>query len=416
MTGKAQKLLLAWFALICAVHVFHSAKSEAQSSSNSLYLVGATEAARLDLHTGAKTVWLLPKQVGLEKEDVCSAGHVPHSCDWSASSTILDLRRKRLYFLAPMTKPGEPLSNEEDIGPFAVWILDTAKMTLLKRVDVSGPESVGTTSDLLQYSMIQSHDGKQVFVGYWPTLIIDVFDTVTFRKTSRIENKGGQPIDTSFSPGSYFLSGEKFIIGGGMNADFRTSVEDGRFRQELVDPRTQLSPYASKTLTEFLKTEVDGRKVLPAIPVSSRNGETLITVANSDSTRAAFWTVDMETGATSPPVVLNYLARAELLDSGEKFAVFQGEFTHKSGSEVRFERTGHVAIYDVTTAGLVHEFTKQDLAGEGTVLCVAQGGSLAAYAHGHEVLSLDLNTGSTKRLATITDLPQPGYLGGCAFE
>jgi len=124
----------------------------------------------------------------------------------------------------------------------------------------------------------------------------------------------------------------------------------------------------------------------------------------------------MQTGATSPPVVLNYLARAELLDSGSKFAVFQGEFTHKSGTEVRFERTGHVVIFDAKTAGLVHEFTKQELAGDGTVLCVAQHDSLAAYAHGHEVLSLDLSTGSTKRLATVTDLPQPGYLGGCGFE
>jgi hypothetical protein len=415
MTSDAPKIFLASSALICGLLVFHPVNSKAQSSYNDLYLVGAIQAARIEIRTGEKTVWHLPEQIGLGEDDVCAARNVPQSCDWRASSTILDPPRRRLYFLAPTTKPGDPLSND-DPGPFAIWILDSANMTLLNRLNVSDAKSLGVSADRLQYSMVLSHDGRRLFVGYWPTLIVDVFDTVAFRKTTRIENKGGRPLDTSFSPGSYFLSGEKFIIGGGMSAGMRTRLEGGRFEQEFVDSRTQLPAEALKQLSEFLKTDANGKKFLPATAKSSRNGKTLVEVTNAGATRMAFWTVEMETGEPSRPVVINYFARPELLQSGDQVAVFQGKFTKKNDNEVRFERTGHFAIYDAKTANLLHEFTKPELAGEGTVLCVGQGSSLAAYAHGNEVLSVDLNTGSTKRLATVTDLPQPGYSGACGFE
>ncbi len=123
----------------------------------------------------------------------------------------------------------------------------------------------------------------------------------------------------------------------------------------------------------------------------------------------------METGATSPAVILSYYAKAELIGLGGEFAVFEGRFSHAGGNDYRFERTGRVAVYKVRTGTVVSEFNKPELTGEGTVLCVSSRGSLAAYARGHDVLAVDFSTANIKRLATVGDLPQLGYLGACGL-
>ncbi len=74
-----------------------------------------------------------------------------------------------------------------------------------------------------------------------------------------------------------------------------------------------------------------------------------------------------------------------------------------------------MAVYNLKTGAVMREFHEPELAGEGTVLCVSSGGSLAAYARGHDILAVDLSSGNVKSLATVADLPQPGYLGACAF-
>lgn len=74
-----------------------------------------------------------------------------------------------------------------------------------------------------------------------------------------------------------------------------------------------------------------------------------------------------------------------------------------------------MAVYNLKTGAVMREFHEPELAGEGTVLCVSSGGSLAAYARGHDILAVDLSSGNVKPLATVADLPQPGYLGACAI-
>ncbi len=292
-----------------------SGHSEDERSHGALFLVGAHNAVRIDLQTRTTKVWHLLTQVGMKEADICSARQPPLSCDWYASETLLDLRNQRLYLRAPTTPPGDATGGDDEKGPFAVWVLDLESMKLLKTLDVSAE------------AMILAPDGSQLLVTHSPGQTVDTFDTKTFAKVSSVQNVRSDLLDTYLTVGSYFLPDGKFIILGGQSAVARIHVEAGLFKQEVVDPRAQLSPHDLKDLSGFTKTDKLGQKVLVTVSVSSRNGKTLVSVANEGASQAAFWTVDMETGATSHPIVLNYLAKAELIQSGDEFAVFEGHFS-----------------------------------------------------------------------------------------
>ncbi len=132
-----------------------------------------------------------------------------------------------------------------------MWVLDLETMKVLHRFDVGAAPG----------SIILTSDGKQLLVS-WDTalLIVDTFDTHTLTKVSSVRNAGKNTLDTYFTPGSYFLPSGKFIISGGVGADFRIRVSDRHFQQELVDPRAQLPPKEKEKLSAFAKTERVDRK------------------------------------------------------------------------------------------------------------------------------------------------------------
>jgi hypothetical protein len=391
-----------------------------RANYSALYLVGNRVVTRIDLQTMTKKEWPLLAAVGMREGDNCSASHVPMTCDWHAWYTLVDVVNKRIYFAAPTTAPGDEPESDEDgggRGPFAVWAVDLESMKLLKKIDVP------TTPE----SMILTSDGKQLLVSYdIKPLTVDTFDTTTFAKISSVKNAGMNQLDTYFTPGSYFLPDGKYIVSGGVGADFRIRVTEGSFQQEVVDPRAQLSAAQREKLSEFLKTEPDGRKLLVCTPASSRNGKTLMFVMNDAMTKTGFWTLDMETGATSGATVTDHFARAQLIGSGEEFATFEAApkklplpvpHNHAEAyvEAYEFALSGHAVIYDSATGKRVREFNNPKLVGAGAVLCLSPDGFLAAFAQGLKVSLLDINSGDLKPLATIQDLPEPGYSGACGF-
>jgi hypothetical protein len=287
-----------------------------------------------------------------------------------------------------------------------VWAVNLESMKLLKKMDVLATPG----------SMILTSDGKQLLVSYEiKPLTVDTFDTTTFAKISSVKNAGVNQLDTYFTPGSYFLLNGKYIVIGGIGADFRIRVTEGRFQREVVDPRAQLSAAQAQELSEFLKTEPDGHKLLVCTPASSRNGKTLMFVMNDAMTKTGFWTLDMETGATSGATITDHFARAQLIGSGEEFATFEGQMSQTDAGSYEFAQIGRVVIYNSATGRQVREFNKPELAGAGAVLCLSRDGFLAAYAQGPKVSLLDFNSGDLKPLAKVTDRPQPNYSSGCGF-
>lgn len=141
-----------------------------------------------------------------------------------------------------------------------MWLLDLEGMKLLKVIETSVPSS-----------MLLTADGKQRLVSH-DTQVVETFDTGTFAKISTVKNTGTSPVDAFFPPGSYFLPNGRFIVSG--VGYFRIRVKGGQFRQEVVDPRTQLSAENLERLSEFVETQKDGQKLLLAVPVSSRSGKT----------------------------------------------------------------------------------------------------------------------------------------------
>jgi len=380
-----------------------------QISHGVLYLIGNRQVTRFHLQSGAKKEWPLLAIVGMQEEDICTARHAPITCDWSASETQLDTANKRLYFAAPTTEPGDEPESDEDgsgRGPFAVWAVDLETMKLLRKLEV--PATPG--------SIILTSDGKRLLVSYdMSPFTVDTFDTATFAKISSVKNAGVNQLDTYFMPGSYFLPDGKFIISGGVGADFRIRVTAGRFRQEAVDPRAQLAAAEKQKLSEFAKTEPDGQKLLVCTPVSSRNGKTLVFVLNDAMTKTGFWTVDMVTGSASSATITDHYAAAQLIGSGEEFAAFEGQASQAPGGAFEFARSGRVVIYDSATGKRLREFNKPELAGAGAVLCLSPDGWQAAYAQGSKMSILDFRSGDLKPLGTVTDRPEPAYSGACGF-
>ena len=380
-----------------------------QISHGVLYLIGNRQVTRFHLQSGAKKEWPLLAIIGMQEEDICTARHAPITCDWSASETQLDTANKRLYFAAPTTEPGDEPESDEDgsgRGPFAVWAVDLETMKLLRKLEV--PATPG--------SIILTSDGKRLLVSYdMSPFTVDTFDTATFAKISSVKNAGVNQLDTYFMPGSYFLPDGKFIISGGVGADFRIRVTAGRFRQEAVDPRAQLAAAEKQKLSEFAKTEPDGQKLLVCTPVSSRNGKTLVFVLNDAMTKTGFWTVDMVTGSASSATITDHYAAAQLIGSGEEFAAFEGQASQAPGGAFEFARSGRVVIYDSATGKRLREFNKPELAGAGAVLCLSPDGWQAAYAQGRKMSILDFRSGDLKPLGTVTDRPEPAYSGACGF-
>jgi len=400
---------LALTAVIGVIFTVQARQAAGPNAHGALYLIGNRQVTRFDLQSGARKEWPLLAIVGMQEQDICTARHAPITCDWSASETQLDTANKRFYFAAPTTEPGDEPESDEDgsgRGPFAVWAVDLETMKLLRKLDV--PATPG--------SMILTSDGKRLLVSYdMSPFTVDTFDTATFAKISSVKNAGVNQLDTYFMPGSYFLPDGKFIISGGVGADFRIRVTAGRFRQEAVDPRAQLAAAEKQKLNEFAKTEPDGQILLVCTPVSSRNGKTLVFVLNDAMTKTGFWTVDMVTGSASSATITDHYAAAQLIGSGEEFAAFEGQASQAPGGAFEFARSGRVVIYDSATGKRLREFNKPELAGAGAVLCLSPDGWQAAYAQGRKVSILDFRSGDLKPLGTVTDRPEPAYSGACGF-
>jgi hypothetical protein len=337
---------------------------------------------------------------------------VPESCDWSASETRLDLKSGSMYFVTPAASPGdvpEPGEEESDGTEYVVWVVGLGEAKPAKKLEIPLSKQVPT--------ILLMSNGRQLLVSYQnldsklPT--VDTFDTTTLKKINTVKQTTGDILSAYFPIDTYFVVSGKLIVRG----DNRIGLASGQFKAEYVDPRAKLSREDLKKLSGFVKTEKDGQKVIPVGVAASVNGKTLELVSNPELTATAFWTMDMETGTTSPAVVTNYYAKGEMIGAGEEFAAFEAHYVPPT-SEAAFQilKTGRIAIYSVKSGALAREFNIPEIKGEGDLLCSSGDGSLAAYAHGKELVILDLKTGRVTRVAgSFEELPQPKYLGACAF-
>lgn len=380
-----------------------------------LYLAGAYQFVEIDLRTNAVKTWPLLKLAGLDDDaPECAARHAPISCDWHASETRLDLKSGRMYFVTPADNPGDEAEagDEDDPGPrrFVVWVVGLADLKPVKTVEIPFAQKNMPT-------IVLSQDGKKLLVAYedkdGKSRDVETIDTKAFVKESEVKDSSGEILNAYFPTGTYFTTNDKFMVSG----DFRIWKERGQFRSEYLDPRAKLPAEETKRLSGFLKA-VGGKTFLPAAAAGSVKGTTLEMVVNEAVTESAFWTVDMETGTTSPAVLPKYLARGELLGKGEEIALL--EERPKSASQDtgnRFEKTGHVVIYNVKSGAKLREFMMPALEGVGEMLCSNADGSLAAYGHGRdELMILDLKAGRVTRVVGKFDrMPQPRYIGACEF-
>ncbi len=75
-------------AIFCLTFDMSSAQAQKQSGPatyGALYLAGNRILTRIDLQAGGKKEWRLLAAMGMKEEDICSARHVPMTCDWYVS-------------------------------------------------------------------------------------------------------------------------------------------------------------------------------------------------------------------------------------------------------------------------------------------------------------------------------------------
>jgi hypothetical protein len=394
--------------------VFAQQKSGAtQPAHEILYLAGTHKFVEVNLRSKTAQTWPLLTLAGLENPPECDARRAPTSCDWSASETRLDLKSGRIYFVAPSSRLGDQGTDAQADGPskFVVWVVSLTDLKPIKTIEVPFSQKSLPT-------ILLSRDGERLLIGYGDedgkSNDVDTIDTATWAKLNTVKDSTGDVQHTYFSPAAYFAPGDKFVVNNG----FRVWLDSSAIRADYIDPRAKLTAEEQKKLSGFLKTTPDGKKYLPVASGASIDGITLETLVNDAVTDSAFWTLNVESGATSPVITPKYFARAELLGHGEEMALFAGRILPPTLTEgYRFERTGHVAIYDVKSGALAREFTLPELKGEGELLCSSTDGTLAAYGRGRsELFLLDLRAGRTTRIAgEFDDLPQPRYRGACEF-
>lgn len=386
---------------------------ESHALGEALYLASANHFVKVDLKTNTAKMWGLLTAAGLEDSPDCAGRHVPISCDWHATETRLDLKSKRMYFVTARESPGdEPESDEEETVPrkFVVWAVGLADLKPLKKIEVPFPQSRLPT-------IILTRDGKELLMSHQDedgkTRDVDTIDTATWTKISTVRDNSGNVLDTYFPAEAYFAPSGGFIA----NGNTRIRMEGGQFHVEDFDPRTKLAMADVKKLSGFETTDKDGHKFLSMMVAGSVNGKTLEWVPNDAETETCFWTVDMETGETSPAVVAKKFSEAKMIGDGKEFALFEVHIRPETPHEgPGFLSTGRVSVYRVDSGALAKEFNIPEIRGEGEMLCTSGDGTLAAYRHGKKLMILNLQTGGVTRVAgTFADFTFPGYQGACAF-
>jgi len=388
--------------------------AESREMPGTLYLVGTRQFTKVDLRTNTAKSHELITLAGMEFPDECNSHHPPQSCDWYASEARLDLKDGRLYFVTPGATPGdapEAGEDETDSSGFAVWVIRLREPALEKKIEIPPSSQIPT--------ILLTPDGKRLFASYegedaqrWT---VDTIDTTTLAKIGTVKDTGHNILDDYFPTSAGYVASGKFIV----NGNTRIQVEGGQFRVEDFDPRRKLKAADLKKLSEFEKTDMGGQKFLPAVAVvmAPVKDKMLEWVLNEAGMETGFWTVDMETGETSPAVVIKSFAKARLIGDGKEFAVFEGRMKPATQWEApKFVSTGRISIYKVDSGTLAREFNIAELKGDSEMLCTSGDGTLAAYRYEKELVILNLQTGRVTRVAgTIADFPQPGYAGACEF-
>jgi hypothetical protein len=353
------------------------------------------EFLKVDLREDAvAALWLTDQLDGVLKKAVecslspLSAYHSPAYCGRDITDMRYDPIRKLVYMLAPdiVADRNNPYGTGEGSFSYRVYIFALEDMHLIKSFEVQGSNALMVTPDG-QMLLVQHYAGG----GQKVTNTVDVYETTGFKKIRTVSGSTSDP--PAFGPLAKFLpDGKTSVLYGYLRTHWDWSA--GVFTNDTADPRTQLTAPDREKLKPFEAEDPKTHEhLLVAGPGETAAGKTVFLVTDKAHAKMGFWTMDMLTQKTSPPILAS--TGLALLTPDAKAILLAGSKPSPK-EQGHWDFSGDFSLYDVATGSRLKEYSNSQLAtsdAEGGPACFSPDGEKMVYLLKDKVLVVEVSSG-----------------------
>jgi hypothetical protein len=204
-------------------------------------------------------------------------------------------------------------------------------------------------------------------------------------------------LNTSFGNKAYFSADGNTIFDG---LDVIT-ISGASLARRYVNSLERLSPQQLSQLKDFAKIDPGTQRPwLDFAAGDSVAGRTVVHIANTLFTRAAYWTVDLGTGEDSPIIVVPF-GLAHLMPDGKTLLLQRATVKKSANGATELNGESNFWLYDVASGKQTGQFENTALAAgplsASRLLCISPSGNRAFFATGKTVHVVSLPDGRSIR-------------------
>ena len=280
-------------------------------------------------------------------------------------------------------------------------------------------------------SLVVDQSKNRLFLGYRDLAaekiapgtivsVVDIYDGKTMKKMATLRES--TPIrdirQLKATPGTLIGPKAYFSADGGEIFDglYVTAVSDNSLAKRYVNPLEKLSSEQLEVLKPFQqKDQASGKPYFNFTAGDSANGRTVVRISDVAHGQAAYWTVDLNSGETSP--VINTHFGIDHLSPDGKLLLIQGaEFTKGRTESPELKALPAFWVFDVATGKQVSQFqskTLPEITSNNELSCISPSGERLVVAANHTIAVLDLHDGTP--IAEFQTASLGPLAGRCVF-
>jgi hypothetical protein len=431
-------LLLLCGILICAGLVVESGAQQQDLSSgpfspaqNFVYLFGPN-GAFLKIATEDNTLaayWMLSRTEGASAYLApCRDGHAADpGCGMLFGRLQIDDRTGRAYGVFAARKGSKQPDTDIEYAGYQVLVLQLPEMKIVASLPIS-------QTQLEPPTLLLTPDGKRFFLRYRdrsaeakitePTIvsIVDVYDANTLKGLSTMRESVvikdvrmlKAVMNLGFGDKAYFDT-DGNVIFDNLTA---TTIAGASMRRQYINPLEGLSAEQRDRLKAFEKIDAPTQRPwLDFVAGDSAAGKTVVRVANSSFTEAAYWTVDLRTGQDSPIIIAPF-GIDHLTPDGRLLLIQEAKLAESADKSAREIQAGpNFWLYDVSTGKQVARFENTVLSGpfsRNRLICISPSGKRAFFANERKTQIVSLPDGNN--LAALETQSLEASASACTFS
>jgi hypothetical protein len=416
--GGARLTLRLGVALACilaigsgtALRVFAQRNPRDGDSARFVYLFGPTGAfVKLNAESGEmEAYWMLYRTEGaLTVLPRCREGAtVDAGCNliWGRLQVARD--SGRIYGVFPVRSSQ---TQRDDVLEYQVAVFQLPELNLVGSLPIPQaqpePPALLLTPDGNRF-FLSIRDPKAESQLTEPSIvsILEVYDAGSLKKLSNWRNSAAikdittlkAVLNTSFGDKANFSADGKTIFDGLDVID----VSGASPVRKYVNPLEKLSQQQLAQLKEFEKIDPGTQRPwLDFAAGDSVAGKTVVHIANALFARAAYWTVDLRTGADSPIIVASF-GPAHLMPDGKTLLLRRATVKKSAKGATEVNGESDFRLYDVASGKQTGQFENTALAGPlstSGLLCISPSGNRAFFSSGKSVHVVSLPDGRSIR-------------------